>query len=188
MWIEPSYLKRFCTTPMNDETSLIVGLFTVEEVTEITRSQFSSVLQEAARALEARGQPLWSQNELTSEALRKAYPDAEMVLGYWNGEAVAGMVLVAEDPAFWPDTPAGESLFVHKLAVVPKAQGKGIAAQMLAFAQTRAYEQSKRYVRLDTAAERPKVRAFYEKQGFIYVGEHKVGTFDAALYEKKVAR
>ena len=174
---------------MRDETSQLVShSFEIKVVTEAERSQLSEVLQIAARALEGRGQPLWLQSELTPDALLEAYPDAEMVVGCWEGEAVAGMVLVAEDPIFWPDTPAGESLFVHKLAVVPKAQGKGIAAQMLAFAQTRAYEQGKRYLRLDTASERPKVRAFYEQHGFIYVGERRVGQFDAALYEKKVAR
>ena len=171
---------------MNDQTSLIVGSFTVEKVTEITRSQFSSVLQEAARALEQRGQPLWSQNELIPDALRKAYPDSEMYLGFYEGEAVAGMILLANDPLFWPDVRPGESLFVHKLAVVPKAQGQGMAAQMLAFALDRTPEQGKRYVRLDTAAERPKVRAFYEQHGFVHVGERKVEQFDAALYEEKV--
>ena len=109
-----------------------------------------------------------------------------MYLGFYEGEAVAGMILLANDPLFWPDVRPGESLFVHKLAVVPKAQGQGMAAQMLAFALDRAFEQGKRYVRLDTAAERPKVRAFYEQHGFVHVGERKVEQFDAALYEKKV--
>ena len=174
---------------MRDETSLLISRsFEIKVVTEVERSQLSEVLQLAARALEERGQPLWLQSELTPDALQKAYPDAEMVLGYWDDEVVAGMVLVAEDLTFWPDTPAGESLFVHKLAVIPKAQGKGMAVQMLAFALDRAHERGKRYLRLDTAAERPKVRAFYEKCGFVYVGECSVGQFDAALYEQKVAR
>ena len=172
---------------MNDQTFLITdNTFTVKKVIKATRPQFSNVLQEAARALEQRGQPLWSQNELTPDALRKAYPDSEMYLGFYEGEAVAGMILLANDPLFWPDVQPGESLFIHKLAVVPKAQGQGMAAQMLAFALDRTLEQGKRYVRLDTAAERPKVRAFYEQHGFVHVGERKVEQFDAALYEKKV--
>ena len=172
---------------MNDQTFLIVGSsFTVKKVAKATRPQFSNVLQEAARALEARGQPLWSQHELTPDALRKAYPDSEMYLGFYEGEAVAGMILLANDPLFWPDVQRGESLFIHKLAVVPKVQGRGMAAQMLAFALDRTLEQGKRYVRLDTAAERPKVRAFYEQHGFVHVGERKVEQFDVALYEKKV--
>ncbi len=174
---------------MNEVTSLVVSdSFTAERVTEANLFQLSEVLQAAARALEQRQQPLWSRADLTPEALQKAYPDSEMILGFWDGEAVAAMVLVTEDPAFWPNAPVGESLFIHKLAVIPKAQGKGMAAQMLAFAQTRACEQSKRYVRLDTASERPKVRAFYERHGFIYVGECRVGTFNAALYEQEVNR
>ena len=172
---------------MRDHSLVVSRSLDIKVITEIQRSQLSKVLQEAAWALETRGQPLWSQADLTPEALRKAYPDAEMILGLWNGKAVAGMVLIAEDPAFWPDTPAGESLFVHKLAVIPEAQGKGIAAQMLAFARARAHKQGKRYLRLDTAFERPKVRAFYEMQGFVYVGERSVGQFDAALYELEVS-
>ena len=185
MWTGRSFPKRFCTTLMNDQTFLITGgSFTVKNVIKATCPQFSGVLQEAARALEQRGQPLWSQNELTPDALRKAYPDSEMYLGFYEGEAVAGMILLANDPLFWPDVQPGESLFVHKLAVVPKAQGQGIAAQMLAFALDRAYKQGKRYLRLDTAAERPKVRAFYERNGFSFVGERKVEPFTVALYEQ----
>lgn len=171
---------------MSNDASSVGSTFTVRKVAKANRSQFSSVLQEAARALEGRNQPLWSQADLTSEALGTVYPQAEMVLGMLEGEAVAGMVLLEEDLLFWPEVTENESLFIHKLAVVPKAQGQGVAARMLRFASTRARELGKRYLRLDCAAERPKLRAFYEDYGFSYVGACQVGQFSAALYEQEI--
>ncbi len=172
---------------MNDETSLSVShSLVVERVTKATLSQFSGVLRAAARALEQRGQLLWSQGELEPEKLSNAYSDCDIYLGIQEKEAVAGMILLEDDPVFWPHVRPGDSLFIHKLTVAPSFQGAGVATQMLQFAYTEAYRQRKRYLRLDTAAERPKLRAFYEKHGFSCIGERTVGRFGVALYEQEV--
>lgn len=148
---------------------------------------FSRLLQAVARDLEYKGQPLWTQASLEPGALTKAYPDADMVLAWQGSEAVGGMVIVDDDAHFWPDIETGKSLFVHKLAVLPAARSSGVASRLLAFAHTEAKAQGKQYLRLDCAAERPRLRRFYKRQGFTFVGERTVGTFQAALYEKKLA-
>lgn len=158
----------------------------IQKVQPETEAELTQVLQAAARALEKRGEPLWPLETLEPAALRAAYPEAERYIGFQGGEAVAGMIALADDPLFWPDVRAGESLFLHKLAVIPAFQGSGVAAAMLAFAAARARTLQKRYLRLDCAAERPKLCAFYERHGFRWIGECTVEGFEAALYEKAV--
>ena len=151
-----------------------------------TEAELTRVLQAAARALEKRGEPLWPLETLEPAALQAAYPEAESYVGFQGGEAVAGMIVLEDDPLFWPDVRAGESVFLHKLAVIPAFQGSGVATAMLGFAAARARTLQKRYLRLDCAAERPKLCAFYERHGFRWVGECTVDGFNAALYEKRI--
>lgn len=158
--------------------------FSIEKVNEEALSLLSELLQTVAKALEHKGQTLWTQESLEPSALTEAYPNADMYLALQDGNAVGGMVIVNDDPHFWPEIPVGESLFIHKLAVLPEAQGSGIASRLLSFAQREAQRQDRRYLRLDCAAERPGLCRFYEGQGFTYVGERTVGSFFAALFER----
>lgn len=163
-----------------------VSNLNIEKVQRQTRAELTRVLQAAAQELGGRGEPLWPLETLEPAALQAAYPQAEMYVGFQDGEATAGIILLTDDPLFWPDVRPGESLFRHKLAVVPAFQGSGVASAMLSFARARARTHGKRYLRLDFAAERPKLRAFYERHGFRRSGERTVEGFDAALYERKV--
>lgn len=158
----------------------------IEKVQPKTVPALSYVLRAAARALEQKGTPLWPLAGLEPEALLTDYSQSEMYLGFQNDKAVAGMILLEEDPLFWPDARTGESLFVHKLTVTPSVQGTGMGTPMLNYASARARMRGKRYLRLDCAAERRKLRAFYERHGFCCVGEQDVDGFPTARYELDV--
>ncbi|WP_166395054.1 GNAT family N-acetyltransferase [Rubrobacter marinus] len=145
--------------------------------------RFSRVLLEVAGWLEAGGRPMWTADELAPGALLERYDLREMRLGVLDGEPAAAMVVQESDGVFWPGAPEGESLFVHKLAVARRLKGRGAAAAMLDWARARALEQGKAYLRLDCAADRPKLRRFYEEYGFRGVGRRMVGPCDTAFYE-----
>lgn len=106
-----------------------------------------------------------------------------MHLGLLRGEPAAAMVVQESDAFFWPGVPEGESLFVHKLARRSHLKGRGTAAAMLDWAKGRASEQERAYLRLDCAADRPKLCRFYEEYGFRRVGRRMLGPYDTAFYE-----
>ncbi len=106
-----------------------------------------------------------------------------MRLGSLSEEPAAAMVVQGSDETFWPDAPEGESLFVHKLAAARRLKGRGAAAAMLDWAKARASEQGRSYLRLDCAADRPKLCRFYEEYGFRRAGRRMVGPYDTAFYE-----
>ena len=93
-----------------------------------------AVLRASALSFEQRGQPMWTQDSLTPERLERQYPGGQGYLGWLEGRPVAAMILLPSDPAFWPEDPAGEALYLHKLAVHPDWQGRGLGAQMIAAA------------------------------------------------------
>jgi GNAT superfamily N-acetyltransferase len=152
-------------------------------VTEGDLERFSRVLLEVAAWLEAKGEPMWTSDELAPAALLERYGWGEMRLGLLSGEPAAAMVVQEHDEFFWPDVPEGESLFVHKLAAARRLKGRGTAAAMLDRAKAEASEQEKAYLRLDCAADRPKLCLFYERYGFRGVGRRMVGPYDTAFYE-----
>lgn len=126
---------------------------------------------------------MWTADELAPGALLERYDPAEMRLGLLYGEPAAAMVVRERDDFFWPDVTEDESLFVHKLAAARRLKGRGVAAAMLDWARVRASERERSYLRLDCAADRPKLCRFYEDYGFRRVGRRMVGSYDTAFYE-----
>lgn len=151
--------------------------------TEEDLGHFSSVLLEVAGWLEAKGQPLWPREQLAPAALLESYTLEEMRLGVVSGEPAAAMVVPDRDEFFWPDVPEGESLFIHKLAVTRRLKGHGVAVAMLDWVKARAAEQGRAYLRLDCAADRPRLCLLYEEYGFRRVDRRLMGPYDAAFYE-----
>ena len=149
---------------------------------------FSDILQEVACWLETTGQPLWALELLEPEALLRKNTLDELFLGRLNGVPVATMILQHEDTPFYPDDPPGEALYLHKLAVRRSASGRGVSTKMIAWAQNHATRLGKRYLRLDTSAERPKLNALYRNYGFRYTGFRCVDGFGANLYELELPR
>ncbi|MFA5992759.1 MAG: GNAT family N-acetyltransferase [Candidatus Pacearchaeota archaeon] len=78
-------------------------------------------------------------------------------------------------------------LMIHRIAVLPSEQGKGIAGKLVEFAENFARENNHKSIRLDTYAKNISSNAFYRKKGYVHRGviripEHMLGEYNA--YEK----
>ena len=158
-------------------------------VAAITGSELrtaSDILIEAARWLSQRGEPMWHERDLRPKELLGQCSQEEIYLGWRGGKAVAVMVLQWSDRVFWPDAPTGSSAFIHKLAVRRAWAGRGIAGEMIRWAMAESRERGADFLRLDCAADRPRLCAVYEQLGFQCVGRREVGSFDTALYELRL--
>lgn len=144
------------------------------------------VLRASALSFEQRGLPMWTPDSLTPEQLNAQYLGGQGYLGCLGGQPVAAMILIPHDEQFWPEKPEGEALYLHKLAVHPAWQGRKLGAQMLTAAVRLTLAAGRPWLRLDTAAERLKLRAIYEAQGFVCVREGRMDGWPAAWYELKV--
>lgn len=143
----------------------------------------SAVLTATAARLLERGEPLWPLPSLTPERLTRHYPPQGWRVAWHRGEAVGTYVLLDADPLFWPDDPPGQARYLHKLGVHPEAQGRGLAQALLAEAAHETREAGCAFLRLDTAAGRPKLRALYGAAGFRAVDEVTVKGFFVVRYE-----
>ena len=148
----------------------------------------SSILLEAAAWLEARGMPMWRADELHPERLASDVGAGLFFLASVDGDAAGTIKFQLSDPEFWPDQLGDESAYLHRLAVRRQFAGRGVSSALLAWAVGRAAELGRRYLRLDCAAARPRLRAIYEDFGFEHHSDRQVGPYFVSRYQLTVAR
>ena len=142
-----------------------------------------SILFEAADWMDTHNLHMWEKEKLVWSHLSKIYKLENFYLGFDQGKPVSCMALVDYDPIIWPDVKSGESLFIHKLAVSRSAAGKGYSQKMIAYAKTQCKTRSVPALRLDCHQYRAKLRALYEKEGFVCCGETLLfGVYPTAFY------
>lgn len=146
----------------------------------------SGVLIASAQALAARGEALWPPESLTPERLARHYPPGGWRVAWQADVAVGCYVLLDRDPLFWPEDPPGEALYLHKLAIHPAAQGRGLAGALLDDAAAQARAVGRGWLRLDTASDRHKLRALYVGAGFVPVDEVQVGAYHVVRFELRL--
>ena len=126
----------------------------------------AGVLSAAEARLRARGQDLWSAAETSEAAVGPHVAAGRYHLGL-EGPAVVGVFrLDTHDARFWPEMAEGFAAYLHKLAVVPQCQGRGLAHALLGHAVDLARARGVGFLRLDCKGGRPKLRGVYESFGF----------------------
>lgn len=141
------------------------------------------ILRDAVERLHAMGRPMWTREQATWAWLSGYYPLDSFYIAQVSGEAAGCMSLLERDPLFWPDVPAGEALFLHKLAVKRAFSGTGVSGALISFAQSECLRRGARSVRLDCDSQRPALRALYERNGFVCVDEKTLWEkYPIALY------
>lgn len=128
-----------------------------------------AILLDTVNWLNEMEQPLWGADEVEWKSLSKHYEISNFYIAYINDIPSGCMAIVDYDPFFWPDVEKGESLFIHKLAVIKAVRKSGVSDAMMDFFKKLGVEREVKSLRLDTHALRPKLRAFYERHGFVFI-------------------
>jgi len=158
-----------------------IRIASIEEVDLV-----SDILCEAAKWLTEKGEPLWKAGELAAEKLSVDVSNGMFYIAWVGNDAAGVFKFQSEDKLFWPDVPDGESCFIHRVAVRRDHAGKGISSAMIDYAKAATEVLGRRFLRLDTDATRPKLRAVYEQQGFMFHSTRQVGPYFVARYEIEV--
>ena len=67
-------------------------------------------------------------------------------------------------------TASNNNIYIHRLAIHPKYQGKGYAQKLMAFAEKFAKENNYFSIRLDTFSQNKRNHKFYEQRGYKRLG------------------
>lgn len=140
------------------------------------------ILEEAAAWLRAKGDELWRPADLDPAGIT-----ADVEAGMYRKAIADGVIagcyrFQTEDMEYWDDVPHENSAFIHRVAVRRRFAGTGLSETMIGAAKVEARSLGKRYLRLD-CADRPKLRAVYERQGFRFHSIKVREPYKVARYE-----
>ncbi len=177
--------------PMSDATGFPLSLREREpggevrlaRATEADAATLVALYDEAGSWLLARGLRQWPPGWYTTEmALASIRAEHEVYLVRRAGEPVGKFTLQWDDVEMWGEQPP-DAGYVHGLCVSRAAAGLGLGVALLDWAGARTAARGRRWLRLDCMAANHGLRAYYERQGFVYRGEAEEGW--AALYERQ---
>ena len=130
----------------------------------------ADMLVEAAAWVDALGVVMWEAGELDFDAITREVAAGQFYIADVDGRPAGAIRFQTEDRLFWPDIPQSSSAFVHRLVVRRAFKGTGISTALLEWAVEHARSLGKSWLRLDTDNERPKLKALYERFGFVPSG------------------
>lgn len=146
----------------------------------------SAILHEAALWLEQQNMAIWREAEVSSEAICQDVETGLFYIAFCQGSAAGVVKFQTEDLLYWPDVPQGDSAFIHRFAVQRNFAGGSVSTAMMKWAVEQSRKLGKRYLRLDCAADRTRLRLIYERFGFRYHSDRQVGPYHVARYQYEV--
>lgn len=141
-------------------------------------SEIPDILQLAkacAIAMQQKGIYQWNEHYPSQKAFEKDIANKELYV-LEMGVKIIGIVVVSTymDEEYVPIkwlTPNKNNIYIHRLAVDPKQQGKGYAQKLMDFAEAYAQENNFVSVRLDTFSQNKRNQKFYETRGYQRLGD-----------------
>jgi len=125
-------------------------------------------------AMQAGGLFQWDENYPSREIIT-ADIEARSLFKLTIKEEIAGIIVLNEEqfPDYqnlkWEDN-GGRFLVVHRLCVLPRFQGKGLAKQLMSFTEGYAGKNKYGSIRLDTYTLNQKALALYDSLGYRRAG------------------
>lgn len=173
---------RYLQTAVEHNVRKKRAMYLIQASNQNDWSVASSLLQQVALYLDSRKKGLWSQKQVDESELRKNYKLNELFF-LTDSSNILGMVFIQEsDPLFWPEVEDNESIFLHKLAVLPSYKGRGFGRCIIELSIDIARQRGLNWVRLDCDV-RPELTKYYENHGFSLVNFVKIGNFEVARFE-----
>ncbi len=149
-------------------------------------STIRQILLEAERWLETKSEPLWQEGEISVGSVTRDIEDGLFFVAQSARETVGTIKFQLTDELFWPDIGHEDSAFIHRLAVRRSHAGGKVSTALLRWSVGRTRTLGRRYLRLDCDTSRPKLRTVYERFGFQWHSDRKVGPYFVARYEYRV--
>ena len=141
----------------------------------------------AARGLVERGIRQWLPGEVDVRTVREQIEAGEWFLQRRDGRVVAALRFLWSDSLFWGVQP-DDAAYVHGLVIDRRHVGEALGAGALRWAAERALAAGRRYLRLDHAADNPRLARYYRELGFVERGRREFDDWGpVTLVEKPLA-
>ncbi|WP_411954817.1 GNAT family N-acetyltransferase [Alkalibacillus sp. S2W] len=106
------------------------------------------------------------------EEIKQAIAHNDTYVVEWNEQIVATFTLLSEqsewDVHIWGYDPDSNSLYLHRLAIIPSYMNNGLGKEILAWIENNTTD--KTYLRLDCVADNKRLNDYYKNNHFEAVG------------------
>lgn len=81
------------------------------------------------------------------------------------------------DPHIWEERNKDPAVYIHRIATNPNFRGNNLVGEIVKWATNFAFENKKKFIRLDTVGENIRLIDYYQKCGFEFLGLCKLSNF-----------
>lgn len=74
------------------------------------------------------------------------------------------------DPQIWEDRNNDPAIYIHRIATNPDFRGRNLVGHIVEWAKKHAFDNKKKFIRIDTVGENPGLISYYSKSGFDFLG------------------
>lgn len=133
-----------------------------------------NLLLTAIKDMNARGIMQWDEYYPGLDLILKDIETGSMFIMMKDSKVIGMIVLTGEqEPEYldvdWSDKD-GKALVIHRLAVRPDLQGKGIGGRLFDFAEEHALNNDFSSIRIDTFSENPNMKRLIESKDYVRIG------------------
>lgn len=143
----------------------------IKKASEPDLSQLLSIIKSCGQNLIEQGIFQWNEKYPSKEVLLEDIA-LQQIWKLEDGNKIVGLIVLTENEdeeyqhVKWL-TKNQQNLYIHRLAVHPKFQGKGYAQKLMDFAEKYAMENNYNSIRLDTFSQNKRNQKFYEQRNYI---------------------
>lgn len=145
----------------------LAKLSEIPDILALTKACAASMIQ--------KGIYQWNEHYPSKEAFLKDIENGELYILEIDATVMGTIVISTHmDEEYVPIkwlTPNGNNIYIHRLAVHPKHQGKGYAQKLMDFAEDLARQNTFSSIRLDTFSQNKRNQKFYERRGYQKLGD-----------------
>lgn len=95
------------------------------------------------------------------------------------GDEIACVFAIAfSDPEIWKEKNSDPAIYIHRIVTKEKYRGKNLVGNIVDWAKEYGRTKHKNYVRMDTWGDNPKLKEYYMKFGFDFLGIIKPANVD----------
>lgn len=135
----------------------------------------------------------WNENYPSKEIFREDIKNNALFVASINSEIVGCIMLSSYKDDVYKNvkwiSEDNNNLYIHRLAVHPRFQKKGIARKMMDYAEAFAKSKNHKSIRLDTFSKNHRNNKFYKLRGYIKLGDvffPNQSVFPFHCYEKLI--
>jgi GNAT superfamily N-acetyltransferase len=147
------------------------------EIIKATMDRLDDVrdlLSIAISDMNARGITQWDEDYPGLDLLLRDIETGSMHIMMEDAEVIGMIVLTGEqEPEYldvnWSDK-EGKAIVIHRVAVHPSLQGKGIGGMLFDFAEEHALKNGFSSIRIDTFSENPNMQRLIESKNYVKTG------------------